>query len=403
MSEKNKIVPALISVLLAISMFYTLHEVGFKFDPIKEHVTVGYVCDGDESQPYSQNFILAMDTLEMQYGSTVSIIARTNVPAEEVNTTIDELVGSKCDIIFFNSTAYCEIVKESAARYPSVQFCQACAYNANEEPVLKNFHTFMGEIYEGRYISGRIAGMKLNELIKDGTISKDEAIIGYVGAYPYPEVISGYTAFFLGAREECPTAVMHVRYTDSWGNYRSENIAASALIEEGAVIISQHSDTIGPAVACEYKYKERPVFHIGYNQDMIGVAPNTSIIGTRIDWTSYVSSAVEAVRTNKKIEKFVKGNVHGNDISAGFDQGWVRMLDLNYSIAPEGADELIDKVEEEFKKGNKFVFVGDYTGVNVDDPNDIIDLRTGYVENKSSSYPAFNYVLNDVIIIDPSE
>lgn len=400
MSEKNKIIPALFSALLAVFLFFGLHEVGLNIDNVKEQITVGFICDGDESRPFSENFLRVVDSLEMQYGSDVNVIKRTNIPPEEADHVIEELVEAKCDIIFSDSANYSDIVKASAQKHTEVQFCQAFASNANDEPVLKNYHTFTGEIYQGRYISGRIAGLKLKELIASGAITKDQAVIGYVGAYPCAQVVSGYTAFFLGVREECPTAVMKVRYTNDWSDYSLENEAANKLISEGAVIISQHSDTIGPAVACETSHTDHPVFHIGYNQDMIGVAPNTSIIGTSIDWTPYISSAIEAVMTNKPIEKVVKGHVHGNDIGAGFEQDWVRMLDLNYLIAPKDAETVMNECIEEFKKGSKQVFIGNYTGADPDDSSNTIDLSTGYPENKNSSSPTFNYILKDVITIE---
>ena len=145
------------------------------------------------------------------------------------------------------TAAYGEKTKEYAEAYPEIQFCQATCSNANEEPVLKNYHTFMGNIYQGRYISGVVAGMKLQELIEDGEITPGQAKAGYIGAYSCAEVISGYTAFFLGIRSVVPGATMTVRYTNTWGNHLLEKECAKKLIDEGCVIISQHSDTAGPA------------------------------------------------------------------------------------------------------------------------------------------------------------
>ena len=257
----------------------------------------------------------------------------------------------------------------------------------------------MGEIYEGRYISGVIAGMKLKELLDKGTITKEQARVGYVAAYPYDEVISGFTAFFLGVRSIVPEALMDVKYTNTWSDYSIEKKCADELIARGCVILSQHSDTTGPAVACEEKYAEKEVYHVGYNVSMIDVAPTTSLLSCRIDWEPYIVSACEAVLANKKIEKCVKGNVHGNDIGAGFERGWVEMLELNSLIAAEGSEEKIEELTRDFDKGRIDVFKGDYVGVNPNDGNDTYDLNQGYSENKDSSAPSFHYILRDVITI----
>jgi basic membrane protein A len=257
----------------------------------------------------------------------------------------------------------------------------------------------MGEIYQGRYISGVIAGMKMKEMIDQGVITPEQAKAGYVAAYPYSEVISGYTAFFLGIRSVVPYATMDVKYTDSWSNYKVEKRVAEELIERGCVIISQHSDTLGPAVACEEVYGTRDVYHIGYNQSMIDVAPTSSIISTRINWEPYILGACEAVLANRRIEECIRGNVHGNDIGAGFERDWVQMLELNSIIAAEGSEETMERLIWEFEEGKVNVFYGDYTGVNPYDETDTIDLSTGYKENENTSAPLFGYVLNDVITV----
>ena len=272
--------------------------------------------------------------------------------------------------------------------------------NANEEPYLKNYHTFMGAIYEGRYASGVAAGMKLKELIENGRITVDDAKIGYVAAYPYAEVISGYTAFLLGVRSVVPDAVMTVKYTYKWNDYLLEKKYAAELIDEGCVIISQHSDTAGPAIACEETDAGTPVYLISYNQSMADIAPTTYITGCKINWKPYVTGAVGAVLEGRNIEKTVRGKVNGNDIGAGFDEDWVEMLKLNEVIAAAGTKEKLDEVIEKLKRGELYVFKGDYLGVNVDDPEDIYDLSQSYEENRDRSAPSFNYILKDVITIE---
>ncbi len=186
---------------------------------VDAHVKVGFVMDGDESTPYSYGFSLAQYEVEKEFGEAVETVVRNNVHYGTEGEVIDGLVAEGCDIIFTNSYGYGVITKEKAQQYPHVQFCQATCDNANAEPFCKNYHTFMGEIYEGRYVAGIVAGLKLRELIDTGVIAPEEAKVGYVGAYPYAEVISGYTAFLLGIRSVAPEARMFVRYTNTWNSF----------------------------------------------------------------------------------------------------------------------------------------------------------------------------------------
>ncbi len=398
--EKKLIAWVLIASLLSIYFLYMYRYLNAWVGDTKKIVTVGLVLDGDESTPYSANFIRAAESLRTEYGNSIRIIERNNVPYEDVEQVIRDLANRGCDIIFTNSYGYSFTVKEIAAEYPSIQFCQATGDNAADAPFLSNYHTFMGAIYQGRYITGLVAGLKLQELINSGVIAPDEALIGYVGAYPYPEVISGYTAFYLGVRHTCPTAVMKVRYSYKWTSYMTEKELAEQLISEGCIIISQHSDTIGPAVSCENARCAHPVYHVGYNQDMIDVAPTTSLIGCRINWAPYMIQAVKAVMNDQDIENVVNGNIHGNDVGAGFEKDWVEMLELNPAIAPNGSQDLIDKTIRDMALGNCHVFFGDFTGVNPDDPSDTWDLNKEYMENSSSSAPTFHYILQDVITVE---
>jgi basic membrane protein A len=365
----------------------------------KDVIKVGFVYMGDESTAYTANFIRAQTAVESTYGENVVIEAKYNVSEEEVETPLRELIESGCDLIFTTSYGYGEKTKELAEEYPDVQFCQATCSNANDTPVLENYHTYMGAVYQGRYVSGVVAGLKLKELIEEGVITQEEAKVGYVAAYPYAEVISGYTAFFLGVRSVVPEAVMTVAYADSWGNYTEEKRLAQALIEDGCVIISQHSDTAGPAVTCEKMSGKYTVYHVGYNESMTDVAPTTSLVSCRINWTAYELAAVQAVLNGEKIEDNVVGSTNGNDAWAGFEEGWVQMLDLNELIAAEGTEEYVEDTIRALEKNACPVFYGNYLGVDPWDSTDTIDLNTEYIENETASAPAFHYVLQNVISI----
>lgn len=382
-------------VLLAgfIGLFKVLNLSGGRSD-----VKVGFIYDNDESTPYTYNFSLAKDAVETKYGEKVEIMTCSNVLDDEMEEPLRELADEGCDIIFFNG--YSELVMKLAPEYPKIEFCQTSYMDMEGKTVPENYHTFKGEAYQGRYVSGIAAGMKIKEMISEGIITQDQALVGFVAAFPTSEVISGYTAFILGVRSVVPQAVMQVCYTETWSSYALEKSSAEKLIENGCVIISQHTDTIGPAIACEEASETKPVYYVGYNQSMSEVAPGTSIITSRICWEPYVLSAVEAVMTGKEIEKVVNGRIHGTDVNAGFDRGWVEMLDINQQVIADGTQEAMNNAIDLFRRGyTDFVFKGNYIGVNPDDPTDTVDLRNGYVENANTSYPLFHYILTDVVTV----
>lgn len=395
----KKYMATLLSVLAAITVIFAIHYVT-QGRHANSFIKIGFVYVGDASNAYTNNFIKAQTEIEKLYAGNVETTAKYNVSEDNVDALLKELVDAGCDLIITTSYEYAEKTKEYAEKYPDVQFCHATGSNANEDPQLPNYHTFMGSIYQGKYICGVVAGMKLKELIAEGRITPEQAKIGYVGSYPSAEVISNYTSFFLGVRAEVPDAVMAVKYTNTWVNYHLEKNCAKELIDEGCVIISQDTDTSGPAVACEEAEKSQAVYYVSYNESMRDIAPTTYLTGSRINWTPYMTSAVQAVLDGKDIEKCVEASVHGNDAGAGFENGWVQLLELNAYIAAEGTEERIEELVEDFKEDKVPVFYGNYTGTNPDDPSDRIDLREEYRENENCSAPTFHYVLDNVISIN---
>ena len=388
-----------ITCLVIISAFiFCFRLLGFTGE--KEHLTVGFIYDNDESTPYTYNFSLAADALEKKYGTQVDIISLSNVMDEDMEEPVRELAGKKCDIIFFNG--YSELVVQLAPQDPDIQFCQTSYMDMSGQTVPENYHTFKGEAYQGRYVSGIAAGMKIKQMISEGIITEDRALVGFVAAFPTSEVISGYTAFILGVRSIVPSAVMRVCYTHTWSSYALERSAAQRLIDDGCVIISQHTDTIGPALACEKASESKPVYFVGYNQSMASVAPVASLVTSRICWDPYILTAVDAVKKNKDIESsFSKRvNINGTDASAGFESGGVEMSELNTLAAAPGTQEAMNDAIDRFKRQKTdFVFKGNYRGINPDDPSDTCDLSTGYIENENTSYPLFHYILSDIITI----
>ena len=388
----------LITALITLAAVMGLSNVRIHKDGF-DRLRIGYVYVGDESSAYTYNFLRAQEAVEHKFGDRIVSSVKYNVSEQQDEIAFRELIDEGCGLIISTSYGFGETAKKLAAEYPEIEFCQATCANANEEPVLPNYHNFMGRIYEGRYISGVVAGMKLNELIEKGDIRAEDASIGYVGAFPYAEVISGYTSFFLGARSVCPSVTMKVLYTNTWSSFKLEKEAAKRLIDEGCQIISQHSDTAGPAYACEETDKSVIVYHVGYNRSMIDVAPTTHLVSTRINWTPYILSATEAVLKGAAIENKVKAKIYDKDAVSGFERGWVEMLEINSVAAAKGSKEAAEKLIRQFKAKRMDVFRGEYTGTNPFDANDLIDLSKGYIENKSSSAPTFNYVLDDVITV----
>ena len=244
-------------------------------------IKVGMIYIGDENEGYTAAHMAGIDQMMSNLGlSEDQVVEKTLIPEDEsaYDAAVD-LADQGCNIIFGTSFGHESYLLQAAAEYQEVQFCHATGYQAASSG-LSNMHNYFDSIYEARYVSGVVAGMKLNGMIADGTITEDTAKIGYVGAFPYAEVISGYTSFYLGAKSVCPSVTMEVKYTNSWASFDLEKECADALISDGCVLISQHADTTGAPTACE----AAGVPCVGYNIDMTSVAPNTALTSASMDW-----------------------------------------------------------------------------------------------------------------------
>ena len=310
-------------------------------------VKVGLICIGDENdQGYTYNFIRGRDAATEALaakGIDVKWSVKWNIGENDSCTDANlELAEEGCQLIINNSFGFEDYMLKVAPDYPDIQFV-SCTNQASWHDDLDNTHNAFANIYEGRYLAGVAAGMKMQEMIDNGEISADQAVIGYVGAYSFAEVISGFTSYFLGARSVCPSVTMKVQFVGSWSDATEEGNAADALADMGCVMISQHSDNTTPATTAQTK----GVFHTGYNNDMTGVAPEASIIGTRIDWSVYFEYIIEAVANGQEFEQ---------DWCHGMDMGAVVMTDLNEAIAAEGTAEKLAEVEEQIRSGALQVF-----------------------------------------------
>lgn len=310
-------------------------------------VKVGLICIGDENdQGYTYNFIRGKEAVTEALaakGITVDWEVKYNVgedsSCEEANI---ELAEAGCDLIINNSFGFEPYMLKVAPDYPEIEFI-SCTNQASAVDELENTHNAFANIYEGRYLAGIVAGMKMQEMIDNGEITADQAIIGYVGAYSFAEVISGFTAYYLGAKSVCPSVTMKVQFVGSWSDATLEGNAAQALCDAGCIMISQHSDNTTPATAAQ----NAGAFHTGYNNDMIAVAPEASLIGTRIDWSIYFEYAIEAVANGESFEQ---------DWCHGMDEGAVVMTPLNEEIAAAGTADKLAEVEEQLRSGALQVF-----------------------------------------------
>ena len=387
----------IITIAVCLAMFLA---VGSFFDvwntvPLTGVVKVGFIYQNDESTLSTYNFALAQDALTQAFPDRVEVLSKNNVLVSETEEPLREMVRKGCKVIFTNSTS--EQVRAVAADCPNVQFCQVSCPGTAQAEAPANFHTFNGEIYQGHYVSGLAAGMKLREMRDKGELSQKDAAVGFVGTSPAAEVISAYTAFLLGVRAVVPEAVLKVKYTGTWSSYTRERACAEALIAADCAVIAQNTPTIGPAAACEAAAGQ--VLHVGFNDSMLDVAPSAALVSTRVNWSPYILGAVEAVLAGKPIERSIDAKTRGNDARAGFDKGWVEMLELNSMLGAEGTAERMQQAIDDFRRGRLEVFKGDYTGVNPADPTDTCDLSQGFAENSESSLATFHYVLDGVVEI----
>ena len=307
-------------------------------------VKLGFIFLHDENSTYDLNFMNAAKEACANLGLTEDqYIFRTNIPeSEECYEAACELADEGCNVIFADSFGHEDFMIQAAKEFPEVQFCHATGTRAHTEGVA-NHHNAFASIYEGRYLAGIAAGMKLNEMIEAGKFTADEAKIGYVGAFTYAEVVSGYTSFFLGARSVCPTATMEVTFTGSWYDETAEKEAANKLIDNGCKLISQHADSMGAPTACE----TAGVPNVSYNGSTVAACPNTFIVSSRINWAPYYEFVVNA---------FVNGEEIPADWTGTIATDSVLLTEVNEAAAAAGTAEAIEAAKAQLVAGELHVF-----------------------------------------------
>ena len=376
-----------LSLVLVLAMVLMFSAVASADAIPADQIKVGLILLHDENIGYDEihlngfmDMVKALGLTEEQYS------IKYNVPETEVcYDKAIELVDEGCDIIFADSFGHESYMLQAASEHPEVQFCHATGYQAKGSG-LTNMHNYFTAIYEARYVSGVVAGLKLNEMIDNGKITAEQAVMGYVGAYPYAEVISGYTAFYLGARSVCPSVTMKVTYTNSWADMALEKEAADALIAQGCVLISQHADTTGAPTACQ----AAGVPCVGYNVSMISVAPDSALTSAAVVWGPYYTYAVKCL---------IDGEEIATDWCKGYVDGAVEIKELNEKTVAAGTEETVNAVIEKLKNGELHVF--DTSTFTVDGKvlEDETYVWDGYYhESELASAPSFTYIVDGITV-----
>ena len=401
-----------LALLLSLVMVLALVACGDKKDDTNtddqdnNEVTdfkVGFIMLHDENSTYDLNFINAAKAACAEVGlSDDQVMMKTNISESQAcYDAAAELVDAGCDLIITDSFGHESFALAAAKEFPEVHFVSCTGVKAHTEG-LSNFHNAFASIYEGRYLAGVAAGLKLNEMIENGDITAEEAKMGYVGAFPYAEVKSGYTSFFLGARSVCPTATMEVTFTGSWYDETAEKEGAQKLIKNGCKLISQHADSMGAPTACE----TAGVPDVSYNGSTEAACPNTYLISSRIDWAPYYEYA---------ITKAMNGETIDADWTGTLATGSVVLTDLNENVAAEGTAEAIADATAKLESGELHVFdcstftvdgqpVTSYMADVDTDPDYTPDtevVQDGYLaESTARSAPYFQLMIDGIDLLD---
>ena len=348
-----------LAMLLALTMVLALAACGGKKEetpapaetpaeaPAEESaVKIGLICVHDINSGYDAAHIEGLQTACKELGIPESqIVMKYNIPEDETcqDTAVD-LAEQGCTIIFSDSYGHQMHMQAAAEEYPDVTFV-ACTGDLAASSGLSNYKNMFPYTYESRYVSGVVAGMKLKELMDAGTIS--DPYVGYVGAYPYAEVVCGYTAFLLGIQSVVPEAHMDVQYTNSWYDPAKEAETANALMARGCVIIGQHADSTGaPSAVQEALEKGTVAYSVGYNIDMLSVAPDAALTSAQNNWS---------VLYKHMLEEFMAGEELPTDFACGYADGAVMISALGGSCA-EGTQEAVDAAWAGIKDGSLKVF-----------------------------------------------
>ena len=312
-------------------------------------VTVGLICLHGDYSTYDNNFIVAMKAAQKKLGFKLTIAQ--NIPeGQDCYDKAVEMAELGCNVIFADSFGHEDFLIQAAKQYKDVLFCHATGTQGAKEN-LDNFGDAFASIYEGRYLAGVAGGLKLAALYGEGDgtkVSAENAKVGYVGAFTYAEIISGFTSFYLGVKSVVPNATMDVKYTGSWYDETLERNIANELIAGGCKLISQHADSHGAPTACE----SAGVPNVSYNGSTLSDGPNTYLVSSRINWEPYYEHVINGYLDAKKNGTAPKVE---NDWSGGIKEGSVE-LDEPSKNCPSGTKEKLDAAKKDLEDGKLHVF-----------------------------------------------
>ncbi len=412
----KKIFALLLVLCLAAALF-----VGCAPAEESAKLKIGAILIGDENEGYTYAHIKGIqDAVKALGEDKVEVIWKYNVAdnTDAAYPAAVDLVEQGCTYVFSNSYGHQSHVLRAAKEYPDVKFVAVTGDTAKKDN-LPNFSNAFNATYQSRYVSGVVAGMKIKELVEAGKLTDKNydadgnVKVGYVGAFPYAEVVSGYTAFYLGIKSVYDKVVMNVSYTESWFSITAEAAAAEAFIADGCVIVSQHADSTGAPSAVQAKNKAGTVVYcVGYNIDMLSVAPDAALTSATNDWSVYYTYA---------IGQALKGEAIATNWSKGYADGAVAITALGTSAAA-GTAEKVASVEAALKDGSLKVFdTSTFTakaadGVKVDENGKVTEyladvdgdfvgetnvLKNGYIDESNSeefrSAPYFALRIDGII------
>lgn len=407
----KKFLITLLAVIMAGSMIFGLTACDGANDQnsdteIPADFKIGLITLHDKNSTYDKNFINAMEEVQKELGlSNEQVIIASGIDEGEVcYEKAIELAEAGCKVIIADSFGHEAYMIKAAKQKPDVLFAHATGTKAHTEN-LPNYVNAFASIYEGRYLAGVVAGMKLKQIIDSG--DNKSAKVGYIGAFTYAEVISGYTSWFLGVRSIVPEATMEVTFTGSWYNETAENNAAKALIANGCRLISQHADSMGAPNACE----EAGIPNVSYNGSTAAACPDTFLVSSRINWAPYYKYLIDCKVNNKTVDKDYTGTIATDS---------VQITSLGTAVAP-GTAEKVAEVKAKLAAGTLKVFDTNTYTVNgqkqttyladVDDTvgqdgkSDYIHeteaVKDGYFhESEYRSAPYFDFKIDGITLLD---
>ena len=329
-------------MLVSAAFVFSACDNGTDNDGEAKTIKAALICLHGDSSTYDKNFIDAFKTACANKGLTAddyTII--TDIPeGTECYEKAADFADNGYNVIFADSFGHEAFMIQAAKEFPNVQFCHATGTKAHTEG-LANYQNAFASIYQGRFLAGVAAGLKLVELYGDaeGKVSDENAKIGYVGAHPYAEVVSGYTSFYLGVKSVVENVTMEVRYTGSWYDETAEKTTAEALIGAGCRLISQHADSMGAPTACE----NANIPNVAYNGT---TGKNTFVVASRIDWVPYYEYMLDCVINGKDID---------TDWTGTLANGAVKVTALG-NAAAAGTQAKLDEVAAKLNDGSLKVF-----------------------------------------------